>query len=168
MSKQATAGKQQPLPGLFSPRVNLAQLEAEAEAERQAQRARAAQRLQEQQQAEAEPRSLLDCWRLLALPRLIKPEEIQITRLSWGGWDLRVYYKNEGFKGYVSGHPSTCGLKGPGFDEIEVSNLPKITEALIKALKEGSTWGKVQWAADERMWLAWFRVQNDLREAKKQ
>jgi hypothetical protein len=166
MTKQATASKQQPIPGLFGPRVNLAQLEAQAEVERQQQKAEAAQRRREQQQEEAEPRSLLDCWRLLALPRILKPEDIRIVRLGWGGWELRVFWKNEGFKGYVSGHPSTVGLKGPGFDEVEVYDLPKITEVLMKALKEGSTWGKAQWTADEKLWLAWFKEQNDLREAK--
>lgn len=164
---KATAAKQLPLPGLFQPRVDLAQLEAQAEAERQRQKAEAAQRQREQQQQEAEPRSLLDCWRLLKLPKVFKPAEIQITRLAWGGWELRVYWQNEAFKGYVSGHPSTGGLKGPGFDEIEVSDLPKITEALIKALKEGSTWGSAQWTADERIWLAWLRAKNDEKEAKK-
>ena len=164
---KVTAAKQLPLPGLFQPRVNLAQLEAQAEAERQQQRARAAQRQREQQQQEAEPRSLLDCWRLLKLPRVFKPAEIQITRLAWGGWELRAYWQNEAFKGYVSGHATTAGLKGPGFDEIEVADLPKITEALIQALKEGSTWGSAQWRADERIWLAWLRVQNDKKEAKK-
>lgn len=161
---KATGAKQVPLPGFFQPRIDLAQLEAQAEVERQEQRARAAQRQREQQQQEAEPRSLLDCWRWFKLPRVLKPEEIQITRLAWGGWELRVYYKNEAFKGYVSGHSTTAGLKGLGFDDIEVSDLPGITKALIQALKDGTTWGSAQWTADERIWLAWLRVQNDNKE----
>lgn len=152
--------KQLGLPGLFPPKVNLQQLDNDAETERREARARANI---EKRKDEEGIRTLIDCWKLLKVPRAFRPEELRIVRLAWGGWHLQAYWINEGFRCQVSGHPSVEGLRGPGFDDVEVSDLPKISQVLIQALKDGKT-SAPRWTADEKMWLSWLKARNDAKE----
>ena len=153
--------KQLSIFGLFPPRVNVAQLEADAEDQRREARARATIQKRKEERGIL---TLTDCWKLLKVPRGLRPEDIQIVPLSWGGWRLRACWMNEGFSGYVSTHSSVVGLKGDGFDDIDLDDLDGITQALIKGLKAGTTYGKCGWTFDETMWLAWLKARNDLKE----
>lgn len=152
--------KQLSIFSLLPPKVDPGLIAAETDAQRREARARAAV---EKRREEEGIRTLIDCWRLLKVPRAFRPEELRIVRLAWGGWELQAFWINEGFRCQVSGHPSVEGLQGPGFDAVEVSDLPGITKALIQALKDGKT-TVPRWTADEKMWLRWLKARNDEKE----